>query len=174
MVGDHTVGSLNKVIQFVVEVDSQEEAEYDRVGWCNLAAMTDEDVEAAEKLWMELVKKWAHLDAECTADEVEQETAWCQESMGSILDTIEMRIWICANSKVWCNGEYKDRWKAVRGETLRRKHSRRPQPQKHSCRGRFESPRGKCRLSTCKSSGGLRYKKQQDTRTLRQAWPCRP
>jgi len=36
--------------------------------------MTEEDIEALEKLWMELAKERAKLHAECTADEVEHET----------------------------------------------------------------------------------------------------
>jgi len=35
--------------------------------------MTELDAEAAEKLWMQLVKERAQLVAECTEDEVEQE-----------------------------------------------------------------------------------------------------
>ena len=56
--------------------DRQEEAARELVvGW-NLAAMTEEDVKAAEKVWMELAKGRAHLDADCTADQVEPEAAW--------------------------------------------------------------------------------------------------
>jgi hypothetical protein len=84
-----------------VEVHRQEEAGHDRVvGW-NLAAMTEEDAKAAEKLWMELAKERGHLDAECTADEVEQEAAWCQEAMGDVLDATTKKIRICAKSKRW-------------------------------------------------------------------------
>jgi len=38
------------------------------VGW-NIAAMTQKDAEAALKLWMELAKERAQLDAKCTEDE---------------------------------------------------------------------------------------------------------
>lgn len=56
-----------------VDVDRQREAGYEWVvGW-NLAAMTGENMEAVEKLRMELAKQRAHLDVECTADAVEQE-----------------------------------------------------------------------------------------------------
>jgi hypothetical protein len=41
------------------------------LGW-NSAAMTEEDAKGPEKLWMELAKERAHLDTECTADEVAQ------------------------------------------------------------------------------------------------------
>jgi hypothetical protein len=37
--------------------------------------MTDKDAEAAEKLWMELAKERAQLEADCTEDEVEQKAA---------------------------------------------------------------------------------------------------
>jgi hypothetical protein len=58
-----------------VGVDSQEEADHERVVVWNLVAMMEEDAEAAEKLWMELAKERTQLDAECTTDEVEQEAA---------------------------------------------------------------------------------------------------
>jgi len=74
---NHPTGSDHEVIEWEVEVDRQEEAGHERVvGW-NLAAMTEEDAKAAEKLWMELAKGGAHLEAECKADEVEQEAARC-------------------------------------------------------------------------------------------------
>jgi len=82
---DHASGSDHEVIEWEVGVDRQEEADHERVvGW-NLAAMTDKDVEAAGKLWAELAKERAQLDAECTVDEVEQEATWCQEGMISVL-----------------------------------------------------------------------------------------
>jgi hypothetical protein len=72
---DHASGSHHEVTEWEVEVNRQEEAGHEWVvGW-NIAAMTEEDAKAAEKLWMELAKERAHLDAECTADEVEQEAA---------------------------------------------------------------------------------------------------
>jgi len=66
LANDHATGSDHEVIEWEVGVDRQEEADHERVvGW-NLAAMTDEDAEAAEKLWMELAKERIQLDAECT------------------------------------------------------------------------------------------------------------
>jgi hypothetical protein len=51
-------------------VDRQEETVHEMVlGW-NLAGMTEDDAGAAEKLWAELAKEGAHLDAECTEEEV--------------------------------------------------------------------------------------------------------
>jgi len=68
---DHATGSDHEVIEWEVEADRLEEADHERVvGW-NLAAMTQKDLETAEKLWMDLAKETAHLDAECTEDEVE-------------------------------------------------------------------------------------------------------
>jgi hypothetical protein len=65
---DHATGSDHEVIEWEVEVYRQEEAGHEWVvGW-NIAAMTEEDAKAVEKLWMELAKERAHLDAECTAD----------------------------------------------------------------------------------------------------------
>jgi hypothetical protein len=49
---DHATGSDHEIIEWEVEVDRQEEAGHERVvGW-NIASLTDEDVKAAEKLWM--------------------------------------------------------------------------------------------------------------------------
>jgi len=106
-----------------VEVDRQEEEGHERVvGW-NMAAMTEEDAKAAKKLWMELAKERAHLDVECTADEVEQEAAWCQEAMGNLLDATAKKIRICAKSKRWWNADIRERRKAVGREKRRRPNS---------------------------------------------------
>ena len=83
---DHATGSDHEVIEWEVRVDRQEEADDQRVVWWNLAAMTEMDAKAVEKLWMELARKRAQLDAECTEDEVEQDAAWCQKAMSSVLD----------------------------------------------------------------------------------------
>jgi len=82
--------------------------------------MTEEDAEAAAKLWMELAKERAQLDAECTADEGEQEAAWCQEAMGNVLNTTAKKIRICARSKRWWNANIKKRRKV---EKWRRRNS---------------------------------------------------
>jgi len=85
---DHATGSDHEVIEWEVGVDRQEEADHERiVGW-NLAAITEKDTEAAEKLWMELAKERAQLDAECPEDEVEQETSRCQDAMSNVLDAM--------------------------------------------------------------------------------------
>jgi len=91
------------------------------VGW-NLAAMMDEDAEAAEKLWMELAKERTQQDAECTEVEVEQEAAWYQEAISSVLDTTGKIIRICARSKRWWNADIKERSRTIRGERRRRLH----------------------------------------------------
>jgi len=120
---DHATGSDHEVIEWEVEVDRQEEVGHERVvGW-NLAAMTEEDTKAAEKLWIELAKGRAHLDAECTADEVEQEAAWCQEAMGNILDATAKKIRICAKSKRCWNADIRERRMAVGREKRRRLNS---------------------------------------------------
>jgi hypothetical protein len=46
--------------------------------------------------------------ADCTADEVEHEAAWCQEAMSSVLNTTAKKIRICARSKRWWNAEIKE------------------------------------------------------------------
>jgi len=87
-------------------------------------AMTEEDEEAAKKLWMELPKERAHLDSACTEDEVEQEATWCQETLSKVLDITAKKIRICAKSKRWWNGDIKARRKALGQEKRRRgRHS---------------------------------------------------
>jgi hypothetical protein len=66
-------------------------------------------VEAVETLWMELGKERAQLYTESTADEVEQEAAWCQEAMSSIPDACAQIIRICARSKRWWNADIEER-----------------------------------------------------------------
>jgi hypothetical protein len=61
--------------------------------------MTEEDAEVMEMVWEKLANKRAHLDVECTADNGEQEVAWCQEAMSRILNTTAEKIRICAKSQ---------------------------------------------------------------------------
>jgi len=130
---DHATGSDHEVIELEVEVDWQEEAGHERVvGWY-IAAMTEEDAKAAEKLWMELAKGRAHLDAECTAEEVEQEAAWCQEAMGNILDATAQKIRICAKSKRWWNADIRERRKTVGREKRSRRNSEESAKAKAEC-----------------------------------------
>jgi len=90
-------------------VDRQEEAGHKRViGW-DLATMTEMDAEAAKTLRTELAMERAHMDAECSEVEVEQEASWCQEAISSVLDATAKRIRICAKSKGWCNADLKER-----------------------------------------------------------------
>jgi len=92
---DHATGSDHEVVEWEVEADRHEEADHERVvGW-DLAAMKEEDSEAAEKLWANLAKERAHLDAECTEDEVEQEATWSQEVMSSVLIATAKKVRIC-------------------------------------------------------------------------------
>jgi len=86
------------------------------VGW-NYDAMTEEDGEAAGKLWAKLAKERAHLDAECTEDKEEQEAAWCQEPMSSILNPTAKKIRICAKSKRWWNAYTNERRPTVGRDT---------------------------------------------------------
>jgi len=123
---DHATGSDHEVIEWEVGVERQEEVDHERiVGW-NLAAMTEKDVEAAENLWMELVKERAQLDAECREDEVEKEAAWCQPAMSSVLDATAKKITICARSKRSWNGNNKERRRMVGKERRRRRNSEEP------------------------------------------------
>jgi len=61
------------------------------VEW-NSVAMTVEDMEVLEKFWIELARERADLGAECTEDKVEQEAAWCQEAMSSVLNATAKKI----------------------------------------------------------------------------------
>jgi len=115
----HATGSDHEVIESEVESDREEEANHERVLGGNLAAMTEEDVEAAEKILAELARWRAHLGAEWTEDEVEQEAAWSQEAMSSILNATAKKIRICAKSKQWWNADIKERRNAVGREKER-------------------------------------------------------
>jgi len=65
---DHTTGSDHEVKEWKVGVVRQEAADqYRAVGW-NSAAMTEKDIEAVEKVWLELAKKIAQLDEECPVE----------------------------------------------------------------------------------------------------------
>ena len=60
------------MIEWEFNLHTQEEADRVQViGW-NLAAMSKEDKEAAEKLWGELDRERAHLGEECTGDDVKR------------------------------------------------------------------------------------------------------
>ena len=85
--------------------------------------MTEEDLQAAEQLWRQLAKERAHLGAECTADEVEHEAAWCQEAMSSVLDATAKKIRIYARSKRCWNTNIKERRRTVGRERRRRRNS---------------------------------------------------
>ena len=77
----------------------------------------------AENLWTQLAKERAHLDAECTAGEVEQEAACCQDATCSVFDATAKKISICARSKRWWNTDIKKRRQAVGREKKRGQHS---------------------------------------------------
>ena len=94
---------------------------HERVVGCYIATMTEEDAETAEKLWAELPKERAHLDAEYTKHVVEQEAAGCHEAMSSVLDTTAKKMRICPKWKGWWNADIKVRRNAVRGEKRRRR-----------------------------------------------------
>ena len=169
LVDNHATGSDHEVLEWEVEADRQKEADHEKVvGW-NSAAMTDKDLEPAEKLWMDLAKERAHLDAECTEDEVEQEAAWCQEAMSSVLDTTAKKIRICARSKRWWNADIKERRRMVRSERRRRRNSEEAAGRRQSCRSRSGSPRERCGAITCRTSGEPRCGERHDTRTLGRA-----
>ena len=85
--------------------------------------MTDKVPEEVEKLWTELPKERAQLDAECTQEVVEQDVTWCQEVMSSVLDATAKKIRICPRSKRWWNADIKERSRTVLRERRRRLNS---------------------------------------------------
>ena len=104
---NHATGSNQQVIQWEVDINKQVEADHEWViGW-NLASMIEQDEEAAGKLWMELVKKRAHLDAGYMEDEVEQEAKWFQKVLGKALDTTGKKMRIYTQWKRWWNVDIK-------------------------------------------------------------------
>jgi len=69
-----------------------EEAYHERVvGW-KVAAQTEENADAAEKLWTELGQGRAHLDVACAADTLDQVGPWCQEAMANVLNATANKI----------------------------------------------------------------------------------
>jgi hypothetical protein len=50
---DHATGSYHELIEWKVGVNRQKEADHERVEGWHLAAMTEKDMEAVEKQWME-------------------------------------------------------------------------------------------------------------------------
>jgi hypothetical protein len=115
--------SNNEVIEWEFSVDTQEEADYVQVKGWNLAAMSKEDEKAAEKLWKEPEGQRAHLDKECTGDNVVREEEWCQETLSKVLDAKAKKIRICARLKMWRNSEITERRRALGRQKRRGKKS---------------------------------------------------
>jgi hypothetical protein len=101
------------VIEWEFNIDKQEEADHMQVKVWNLAAMSKEDQESAEKLWRELERERAHLGEECTGDDVEQEAEWCQETLSKVQDAKAKKRRICTRSKRLWNGKIKERRSAL-------------------------------------------------------------
>jgi hypothetical protein len=115
--------SNHEVIEWEFNIDKLEEADHVQIiGW-NLAAMSKQDKEAAEKLWRELESERAHLGGECTGDDVEREAKWCQESLTTVLDAKENKIIIWARSKRGWNCKLKERRSTLGREKRRGKRS---------------------------------------------------
>jgi macrodomain Ter protein organizer (MatP/YcbG family) len=119
----HATGSDHEVIEWEFNVDEQEEADHMQViGW-NLAAVSKEDEEAADKLRRELEIERAHLGEECTGDNVDRAAEWCQDALSQVLDAKAKKIGICARSKRWWNGEIKETRSALGREKRRGRRS---------------------------------------------------
>jgi len=71
------------------------------------------------KAVVEFVKERAHLDAECTEDEVAKKARWWEEAMSSILDDMAKRIRICAKPKRWWNTDMNGRKQKQAGRRKR-------------------------------------------------------
>jgi limonene-1,2-epoxide hydrolase len=108
------------VKEWEVELETQEEAENERVVRLILTAMTEEDEEAAKQQWTELAKERAQLDSGCTEVEVEQEATWYQETLSKVLDAPAKIIRICLKSKRWWNRDIKARRNTLGQEKRRR------------------------------------------------------
>jgi hypothetical protein len=121
--GSHATGSDHKKIEWALEMEKQEEAVGTQVKGWNLAAMSQDDVEAAEELWRERAKDRAHLAAESTGDEVESEAEWCHEALSKVLDATAKKITICMHSKGWWNSEIKEKRTQLGREKRRRSRS---------------------------------------------------
>jgi len=149
--GNHAMGSDYEIIEWEVDMEKQGEAGGKQVvGW-NLAAMSQEDKEQAEKLWKERGRGRAYLGVESTGHNVESETEWCQEVMGKVLDASAKKIRICARSKRWWNGEIKEMRSQLgreRGGGADRRRSPRPRP---SCRSRFREQKTGYGMTTCRT-----------------------
>jgi hypothetical protein len=85
--------------------------------------MTNEDENAAEMLWKELVGQRARLDEEFTGDELEREAEWCQEMLRKVLDAKAKKIRICTQSTRWWKGEITEMPCALGREKRRGKRS---------------------------------------------------
>ena len=119
----HVTGSDHEIIEGEVDMEKQEEAEGTQiVGW-NLAAMSQEDEEQAEKLWKERARGRAYLGEESMGDEVESEAEWCQEALSKVLNATAKKIRKCACSKRWWNGEIKEKRSQLGREKRRRRRS---------------------------------------------------
>ena len=102
------------MIEWEFNIDKQEEGDHAQViGW-NLAAMSKEDKEQAEKLWKELETDRAHRGEDCMAEDQHQESKRCQATRSRVLDAKAKKIRICAQSKRWWNGEIKEMRSALR------------------------------------------------------------
>jgi hypothetical protein len=71
--------------------------------------MSKVDEEAAEKVCRELQTERAHLDKQCTRDDVEQTVQCCQETVSKVQDSQAKKLRICARLKSWWNSNIKQR-----------------------------------------------------------------
>jgi len=119
-------------------------------GW-NLPVMKEENMEVVEKLWLELEKAGAHLDVECTADEVELETTWSQEAMGSMLIGTLSLSGYAGHQRYGglppCAADHRQ----LEGNEGRDRPRKRKLVRRQNTCSRFVNPRGQCAARSCQT-----------------------
>jgi len=118
--GCYATGSEHQIIEWELEMEKQEEAGGTQVIRWNIAAMLQEEVEVAEKMWRERVKERANFGAESTWDKVESKAEWCQQALSKVHHATAKKIPICAHSKRWWDGEIKEKRSQLGREKRRR------------------------------------------------------
>jgi endonuclease/exonuclease/phosphatase family metal-dependent hydrolase len=121
--GNDATQSDHEIIKWEVQMYMQEEGGGTQViGW-NLAAMSQDDKEHAEKLGRKRARGRAYQGMESTGVDDGNDTEWCQEALGKVLDASAKKIRICARSKSWWNGEIRERRSQLRRDKWRRRRS---------------------------------------------------
>jgi hypothetical protein len=97
--GTNTTCSYHEVIVWQLTIGKTEEADPKQVIAWNMAVMSKEDEEAAEKLAKSLDGQRAHRMEVCTGGDVEQQAERGHNTLSQVLDGKAKKIRICALSK---------------------------------------------------------------------------